>query len=159
MPMCDSELAGSRPRNRSNALALIARAWAAGGSSVARGNSTSAPAGRGQGAGIRQVIREPLQEQPSERARVARIPREQGSLDRLGQVDQREHGPVEVREVRAQALELGLGEALDRIVHGRSIVATVPVVKRGSTRVLRVTGRLAALLGGSWIVGGPARAI
>ena len=44
IPMCDSELAGRRPRRRSSALALIARAWAAGASSGVRGNSCSAQA-------------------------------------------------------------------------------------------------------------------
>src|SRR5205807_3147499 len=45
------------------------------------------------------------------------------ALDRLRQVDEREHRPVEVREVRPQALALRVGEALDRVLHGRPIVA------------------------------------
>ena len=43
IPMCESELAGSSPRSRSSALALIARAWAAGGLALGRAGTRSPP--------------------------------------------------------------------------------------------------------------------
>jgi hypothetical protein len=69
------------------------------------------------------VVGELVEEQPPHDARVER---EQRRLDRLGQVDQREHGTVEVREVGAEPLTLGLAEGLDRILHGRTRVAARP---------------------------------
>ena len=52
----------------------------------------------------RQIVRELIQEQSAQRSWVARVAREQRSLHGLRQVDQREYRPIEVREVRAQAL-------------------------------------------------------
>ena len=43
-----------------------------------------------------------VEEQPPERALVARVAREQRALHGLGQVHEREHRPVEVREVRRE---------------------------------------------------------
>ena len=69
-----------------------------------------------RGACVGQRVGELVEEQPAQRARVARVAGEQRALDRLGQVDQREDGPVEVRDVRRQARALGGGEGLDRVV-------------------------------------------
>ena len=44
MPMCESEAAGSRPRNRSSAFASIERRCAASGSPSARGKRSAAHA-------------------------------------------------------------------------------------------------------------------
>ncbi len=71
-----------------------------------------------------QIGRELVEEQPPQRPLIARVARKQSPLDGLGQIDQREHGPVQVREVGCQPLALVLGEALDRILHGRVIVAS-----------------------------------
>ena len=58
-----------------------------------------------------------IEEEAAQRARVPRIPREQGALDRLRQVHEAEHGPVEVGEVAGEDLALGGGEFLDRVAH------------------------------------------
>src|SRR5437588_535567 len=121
--MCESEAAGSRPRTRSRDLALTARAWAAGASPAAAGKASPTQA---LALGVvprrcwarRQVVGELVQEQTAQRSLIARVAREQGALDRLGQVDEREHGPVEIGEVRRQSLALGRGEGLDWVVHG-----------------------------------------
>src|SRR4029079_5952759 len=52
-----------------------------------------------------------------QRARVAGVAREHRALDRLGQVDEGEDGPVEVGEMLLQELALGGGEFLGRIPH------------------------------------------
>src|SRR4051794_19276742 len=65
-----------------------------------------------------QRVGELVEEQAPQRAGVARVAGEQRTLDGLGQVDEREHRPVEVRHVRREAGALGGGEGLDRIVHG-----------------------------------------
>jgi hypothetical protein len=65
-----------------------------------------------------QRVGELVQEETAQRARVAGVAREQGALDRLRQPDEGEHGPVEVRHVRREALALGGGERLDRVLHG-----------------------------------------
>ena len=48
---------------------------------------------------LHHISRELLEEEPTKRSRVARVAREQRALDRLGQVDEAENGPIEVREV------------------------------------------------------------
>ncbi len=70
------------------------------------------------GGGFREVLRKLVEEQPAERALVAGVAREQRALDGLREVDEREHGPVEVREVRLKALALLVSELLDRVIHG-----------------------------------------
>jgi len=74
------------------------------------------PAGRKPAArrgGIR-LLSDFSEDPPPQRARVARVAREQRALDLLGQVSEREHGPVEVGEERFEQLALARGEALDR---------------------------------------------
>ncbi len=66
----------------------------------------------------RHVVGELLQEQAPQRPRVARIAGEERPLDRLGEVDEAEDGPVEVREMGLEQGALGVGEGLDRVVHG-----------------------------------------
>ena len=69
----------------------------------------------------RHVAGELLEEQPAQRPRVARVAGEQRPLDRLGEVDEAEDGPVEVGEVGLEQGALGGGEGLDRVVaRGRS---------------------------------------
>ena len=63
---------------------------------------------------LRQRVRELVEEQPAQRPDVARVAREERALDRLGQVDEREDRPVEVREMRSEARPLLVGELLDR---------------------------------------------
>ena len=62
-------------------------------------------------------VGELVEEQAAQRARVARVAREQRALHRLRQVDEAEDRPVEVREVRREALALLLREALDWNCH------------------------------------------
>ena len=66
----------------------------------------------------RDVVGELVEVEPPERALIARIAGEKRSLDRLGQPDEREDGPVEVREVGGEAGLLLLAESLDRVLHG-----------------------------------------
>ena len=80
-----------------------------------------------------QRVGELVEEQPPQRARIARVAGEQRALDRLRQVDQREDRPVEVRDVRRQARALGLGEGLDGVVHGRA--DSVATADRRRTRL------------------------
>ena len=61
-----------------------------------------------------------LQVEPPQRPRVARVAGEERSLDRLGQVDEREHGAVEVREVGGEEPPLLLCEFFDRVAHAAS---------------------------------------
>ena len=56
--------------------------------------------------------------QAAQRALVARVAGEQRALHGLRQVDQREHGRVEVREVGLERGALGFAEGLDGVVHG-----------------------------------------
>jgi hypothetical protein len=65
-----------------------------------------------------QRVGELVEEQAPQRALVARVAREQRALDRLRQSDEGEDRPVEVRHVRREALALGGGERLDRVLHG-----------------------------------------
>ena len=55
-----------------------------------------------KGGAVRQRVGELVEEQPPQRALIARVAGEQRALDRLGQVDQREDRPVEVGEVGAR---------------------------------------------------------
>ena len=55
--------------------------------------------------------------QPAQRPRVARVAGEQRALDRLRQVDEREHGAVEAREVRGEAGSLGVGQLVGGVAH------------------------------------------
>jgi len=74
-----------------------------------------AAAGRGVG-------RELLEVEPADGPGIPRIAGKKRALDGLRQVDEAEHGPVEVGEVRRQeALLLG-GELFDRVAHGWAIV-------------------------------------
>jgi catechol 2,3-dioxygenase-like lactoylglutathione lyase family enzyme len=71
-------------------------------------------------------IAELVEEQPPQRPRVARIAREQRALDRLRQVDEREHRPVQVGEVRREALAFGGCEIVRRVDHGQATLARMP---------------------------------
>ena len=83
-------------------------------------------AGVAAGARRRHVAGELVEEQPPQRALIARVAREQRALDGLGHVHQREHWPVQVREVGCQPLSLGRCEALNRILQGPPIVPARP---------------------------------
>src|ERR687898_2982256 len=63
-----------------------------------------------------------VQIEAAERAAVARVAREEGPLDRLGQVGEGEDGTVEVGEVGREEPAFLLPEFLDRVAHGRAIV-------------------------------------
>ena len=63
-------------------------------------------------AGDVEVADELVEEQPPQALRAAAVPREQGALDHLGQVDQREDGPIEVGEVTPEDVCLSVGELL-----------------------------------------------
>src|SRR5215210_3855243 len=65
-----------------------------------------------------EVARELIEEQPAERAAVARVAREESALDGLREVDEREDRSVEVREVGPKRGALLVGEGLDRGAHG-----------------------------------------
>ena len=78
--------------------------------------------------GALQVAGELVEEEPPERARIARVAGEERSLDRFRQVHQREHRPVEVGEVGREQRPLLLAEAFNGVAH-----------RRGHTR--RPTGR------------------
>ena len=67
-----------------------------------------------------------VEEQPPQRALVARVAREQRALDGLGQVDEREDRTVEVRDVGREAGALGFGEGLDRVLHGAGDASAHP---------------------------------
>ena len=56
-------------------------------------------------------VGELVEEEPAQRPLVARVAGEERALDRLRQVDEPEHRPVEVREVRREPLALLVGEA------------------------------------------------
>ncbi len=64
-----------------------------------------------------EVADELVEEQAPQALGRARIAGEQGALHDLGQVDEREDGRVEVREVRAQHRLLLVGEALGHVLH------------------------------------------
>ena len=66
-----------------------------------------------QRAALGHRVGELLEEQAAQGARVARVAREQRALHRLGQVDEREHRAVEVRDVRREPRALGVGEAVE----------------------------------------------
>jgi hypothetical protein len=64
------------------------------------------------------VLGELVEVEAAQRALVARVAREQRALHRLGKVHQREHRPVEIREVGFERGALGFGEGLDGVDHG-----------------------------------------
>src|SRR3954447_3524455 len=66
------------------------------------------PLGAVEGRGLGQDAGELVEEEPAQRALVARVAREQGALDRLGQVDECEDRAVEVRHVWGEPRALGL---------------------------------------------------
>ena len=53
-----------------------------------------------------ELADELIEEQPTQALRRARIPGEQGALDDLGEVDEREHRAVEIREIAPQDVGL-----------------------------------------------------
>jgi hypothetical protein len=65
-----------------------------------------------------QRVGELVEEQAAQRARVAGVAREERALHRLGQVDEREDGTVEVRDVRREARPLVGAEGLGGVLHG-----------------------------------------
>ena len=72
-------------------------------------------------AGDVELVDELVEEQPAEALGRARVAGEQGALDDLGQVHEREHRPVEIREVPAEQLPLAGGELLSaRDRHART---------------------------------------
>ncbi len=77
-------------------------------------------------AGGRERVGELVEEEPAQRALVARVAGEQRALDRLGQVYEREHRLVEVRHVLRQTGGLSFGERLDGVAHGPEKVAIGP---------------------------------
>jgi len=93
-------------------------------------------------AGLREVAGELVEQQAAQRAGIARVAREQRAFERLGKVRQRENRTVEVRAVRAQRGALGVGEALARVIHGRSIVAMRAVAAHDSSTAARGPRRL-----------------
>src|SRR5919108_5057166 len=108
MPICDSDAAELRDRVVAVAdedpLVELGRALA-----LAR---VPRPLDLGQRVG------ELVEEQAPQRALIARVAGEERALHRLGQVDEREDRAVEVRHVRREARALGVGERIDRILHG-----------------------------------------
>ena len=68
------------------------------------------------------VGRELLQVEAAHRPGIPRIAGKKRPLDRLRQVDEGEHGPVEVGEVRGEQGPLLGGELLDRVAHRRIVV-------------------------------------
>ena len=98
----------------------------------------------------RHRVGELVEEEPPQRAGVARIAGEQRALHRLGQVDEREHRAVEVGDVRREPLALGGREVVGRVAHGRMRLPPAPaaaVRPRGTRRAaqaelpLRPAGR------------------
>ena len=75
--------------------------------------------GAARGHGVRELV----EEEAAQRARIARVAGEERALDRLGQVHQREHRPVEIREVRREPRALGGGQVVGRVAHGRRRLA------------------------------------
>ena len=71
----------------------------------------------------RQRVGELLQEQPPQRAGIARVAGEQRALDGLRQVHEREHRPVQVGHVRREARPLGGGQIVGRVAHGTATLA------------------------------------
>ena len=59
-----------------------------------------------------ELLDELVEEEPAQALGRARVAGEQGALDDLGQVDEREHGAVEIGEVAAEELPLLGGEVL-----------------------------------------------
>src|ERR671910_1469859 len=75
---------------------------------------------------LRDIGGELVEEEPSQRPGVAGVAREHRPLHRFGEVDEREHGPLEVREVRGKERSLLVGEGLGRVAHGSPILASGP---------------------------------
>ena len=88
----------------------------------------SQPDGRvdGQVAGEVEVADELGRGRGAAGSATPRVPREQRALHHLGQVHEREHRPVEVREVRAERRLLLGGEVLRDVLHGGPMVPTAP---------------------------------
>mgnify|MGYP003333426396 CR=1 FL=1 len=66
---------------------------------------------------LADALGELIEEQPPERLRRARVPREERALHDLGEVDEREDRPVDAREVRTQRGGLVVGELLRHVLH------------------------------------------
>ena len=85
------------------------------------------------------LVGELVQEQPAQGLARAGVAGEQRPLDRLGQVAQGEHRPVEVGDVRGQAGPLVGGELLDPVGRlglsghpsGPNLITTAPAAARG----------------------------
>jgi hypothetical protein len=75
------------------------------------------------GACRRDLIEKLVEKQPAQRLRRARVAREQRALDRLGQVDEREHRLIEVGEVRRKRGRLRCRERLSQRAHSSSSLA------------------------------------
>ena len=73
----------------------------------------------GEVAGEVEIADELVEEEPAQALVGARVAREQRALHDLGQVDQREDRPVEIREIRPERRRFVVGERLRRVEHGR----------------------------------------
>ena len=83
-------------------------------------------------AGDVEVAHELVEEEPPEALRRARVAGEEGALHHLGQVDQGEDGPVEVRDVAPQdGRLLVVKRLLDVGEHARATLELQPVTGRG----------------------------
>src|SRR5215216_809721 len=89
-------------------------------------------------AALGDVLRELLEEKPAKGARVPRVAGEERPLDRLGQADEAEDGPVEVGEVRAKDRLLFGGEGLDRVAHLRIVATLAAAAPRVSAALVRL---------------------
>ena len=76
----------------------------------------------GEVAGEVEIADELVEEQPAQALVGTGVPREQRALHDLGQIDEREDGPVEVREIRPERGRFVVGELLRRVQHGRLMV-------------------------------------
>src|SRR5437764_1327404 len=130
MPTCESDAAGSSPRTRSSGFALALGALDR--------RHLCAP---------RLRICELVQEEAAQRSGIARVAREERALDRLRQVDEPEDRPVEIGEVRSEALALLVREGFDRewqAFHGGHGIANASAGLGRNVRV--VVSHLAARL-------------
>ena len=82
----------------------------------------------------RQRVRELVEEEPPQRPRIAAVAGEQRPLHRLREVDQPEHRPVQVRDMRRDPSPLGVCQVVGRVAHGRATLARPPVGLRWLTR-------------------------
>src|SRR6185436_12183267 len=73
---------------------------------------------------LRDVGGELIEIEAAQRPGVARVAGEERSLDRLRQVDEREHRAIQVREVGGEESPFLFCEFLDRVAHGLASLAS-----------------------------------